>query len=193
MPGKGKIFVISGPSGSGKTTLLENLLNSRALKKKLVRSISFTTRPQRSREKDKRDYFFISAKAFKAKRKAKKILEWTKYLGYYYGTSKEFVESRFRKGKNLVLCLDARGAMSLRRLYPKNIVTIFVKPPSLEELKKRISKRCNKTKEEEIRRRLKIAKSEMQAADGYDYSLVNKELRKTTVELKRIVLEEAMS
>jgi len=193
MPGKGKIFVISGPSGSGKTTLLENLIQDRALKKKLVRSISFTTRPRRSREKDKRDYFFINEEAFRAKRKAKKILEWTRYLGYYYGTSKEFVESGLKKGKNLILCLDARGVASMRGLYPDNTVTIFVRPPSLEELKMRISKRCRKTNKEEISRRLIVAKSEMREARGYDYSLMNKDLSKTTLELKHIVLQEVTS
>ena len=187
---QGLIFIISGPSGSGKTTLLKKLLLVRTLKNRLARSISFTTRPKRSNEKDGEDYFFLSDKQFKEKQKAKKILEWTRYLGCYYATPKDFVEKQLKKGKYLILCLDLKGTLKIKRLYPKDTITIFVMPPSLEALKDRIKKRCNTTKKEEVQKRLKLAQAELLAANRYDYCLVNKELGQVAKELKGIILSK---
>jgi len=188
----GLIFVISGPSGSGKTTLVKNLLGNKTLKNQLVRSISFTSRPKRSGEQDKRDYFFISEKRFRQEQKAKKILEWTKYLGYYYATPKEFIERQLQKVKHVILCLDLKGAFTIKRQYPKNTVTIFVIPPSLDTLLHRITTRCNKTKEEEVRQRLTLAQQELSACDRYDYCVVNKYLSRATKQLEGIILKEIM-
>lgn len=187
---RGLIFVISGPSGSGKTTLLKHIISDAGLKNKILKSISFTTRPNRSGEKDRKDYFFISAEEFQRRLKAKKILEWTKYLGYYYGTPGDFVKAQINKGKHLCLCLDFKGAQAIKRFYPQNTVTIFVMPPSLESLRERIEKRCNKTKKEEITKRIKLAKRELAVSKKYDYCLVNKELDKTAAEMKNIVFKE---
>jgi len=88
------LFIVSGPSGSGKTTLASSVLKSPELKNRLIKSISLTTRPRRPGEKDKKDYFFVPEERFKKLLKAKKILEWTRYLGYYYATPKDFVESQ---------------------------------------------------------------------------------------------------
>jgi guanylate kinase len=184
---QGLIFIISGPSGSGKTTLLEKLLARSALKKRLVRSISFTTRPKRSNEQEGRDYFFISQKQFREKQKAKKLLEWTRYLGYYYATAKDFVEKQLKKGKHLAMCLDVKGALQIRRLYPKRVVTIFIQPPSLETLQERIKKRCHRTRKEEVQKRLRLAKTELLAASSYDYCLVNVDLRQVIKELQGII------
>lgn len=187
---KGLIFVISGPSGSGKTTLLKKLLEDKQLKKRLTKSISFTTRTKRSGEKDKKDYFFIAQARFKQELKAKKILEWTKYLGYYYATPKVFVEKQLKKGKHLILCLDLKGAFKIKSLYPKNTVLIFIIPPSLEALRERIGARCNKTRKEEIKERLKLARHELLASCRYDYCLVNKNLPQAVNELRQIILRE---
>ena len=187
---KGLIFVISGPSGSGKSTLLSCLLRNRELKNRLVKSISFTTRPKRSGEKDRKDYFFITERQFKRQQKAKKILEWTKYLGYYYATPRDFLERQTQKGKNILLCLDLKGALKIKRLYPKNTVTIFVVPPSLEILGQRIKKRCRKTKQDEIQQRIKRARQELLAMHRYDYCLVNKDLRQAVGQLKSAILKE---
>lgn len=184
------LFVISGPSGSGKTTLLKKLLEDRELKNRLVKSISFTTRAKRSGEKNKKDYFFINEAQFREKNKAKKILEWTKYLGYYYATPKDFVEKQFKKGKHVLLCLDLKGAAKIKRFYPKNTVTIFIIPPSLAALKKRIEGRCNKTIKEEIRQRLEAARRELKGAGRYDYCIVNQNLYKAARELKDIILRK---
>lgn len=184
----GKLFVISGPSGSGKTTLAEKIIE--LLKRRIEKSISFTTRPKRIGERDKRDYFFISEEEFKHQLKAKKILEWTRYLEYYYGTPREFIDKRLKQGKHIVLCVDLKGAEKLRELYTRNIVTIFIMPPSFRELQNRIEKRCSKTDKQEVIRRLKLAEREVQAAGRFDYCLVNKDLGKTLQRLKKIISSE---
>lgn len=187
---QGLIFVISGPSGSGKTTLAGGLLCDAALKNKLVRSVSLTTRPRRSCERNKKDYFFISEKRFQQELKAKKILEWTKYLGYYYATPRDFIEGQLDKARNIMLCLDLKGAFTIKRRYPMNTVTIFVVPPSLDTLWHRITGRCAKTKKEEVRQRVELAREELSAAGRYDYCVVNKELNQARKELKGIILKE---
>ncbi|MBM3246376.1 MAG: guanylate kinase [Candidatus Omnitrophica bacterium] len=188
MRGKGFIFVISGPSGSGKTTLLARLLKDKKLKDKLAKSVSLTTRPKRSKEAQGRDYFFLTPRRFQQLQKAKKILEWTRYLGYDYATPKSFAQKQLRAGKNLVLSLDFRGALRVKRLYPRNTVTIFILPPSLGELRQRIEKRCAKTKKEEIQKRLKLAEKEVKFSPKYDYCLTNKDLNHTVAKLRGIIL-----
>lgn len=187
---QGLVFILSGPSGAGKTTLLRRLVKAPALKNRLVRSISLTTRPRRSREKEGVDYFFITPRQFQQRRRAKKILEWTKYIGYYYATPKEALSQYSARGKHIILCLDVKGALGLKRLYPQEAKLIFIIPPVLEVLKERIEKRCQRTNAKEIKERLKLAEEEMEACRRYDYSLVNKNLEETTKELERIILKE---
>lgn len=187
---QGLIFVVSGPSGSGKTTLLKGLLKDRSLNSALVKSISLTTRSRRSGERNKRDYFFVSPEEFRQKLKAKKILEWTKYLGYYYATPKDFVERQLKKKKNLLLCLDLKGASKIKQHYPGNAVTIFINPPSLGALRLRIESRCHKTRKEEVSRRLALATEELRASCQYDYCIMNKNLYQAMKSLKNIILKE---
>ncbi len=191
--GKGKLFVLSGPSGSGKTTLAKGLLKDKLLKTFLSRAISFTTRKKRSGEKNGKDYFFINGREFREKLKNKKILEWTKYLGYYYGTSKDFVDSRLANGLSTLLCLDLKGMLKIKQLYPRQAVSIFVMPPSLYLLQERIQKRCSKTKKKEIGERLKLAKKEVKNAGLYDYCVVNEDLKRALAESKQIVLKESLN
>jgi len=183
----GVIFIISGPSGSGKTTLLKRLTRTRGLAHKLVKSVSFTTRPKRTGEQSGRAYRFISKESFQEKLKQKKILEWTRYLGYYYATPKDFVERNLARGKHLLLCLDLRGARRIKKLYPKNTVTIFVLPPSLSVLRDRITMRCLRTRQEEVAQRLRLARQEIAAKDTYDYYVHNSNLAKASESLKRII------
>lgn len=185
---RGLIFVISGPSGSGKTTLAEKILKDNNLNRKIRKSVSFTTRPRRSGEHEGRDYFFITEEEFKRERQAKKILEWTSYLGYYYATPKEFIEQQIKNGRHILLCVDLKGAAKLKKLYPGNTATIFIMPPSLSELQNRIRKRCHQTREEEVSRRIKLAEKEVLTADKFDYCLVNKDLARTVKELGDIIL-----
>ena len=184
------IFVISGPSGSGKTTLLKNLLKTKDLRHRLVKSISFTTRPKRPGERNSKDYCFISQKQFKQKLKDKKILEWTRYLGYYYATPKDFIDRYLAKGKHIILCLDLKGAFKIKQLYPQNTVLIFVLPPSLGTLKDRIKQRSQKTKKEELVQRISLAQKELMAVKRYDYCVLNKDLRTALSELKEIILNK---
>lgn len=187
---KGYIFALSGPSGSGKTTLAQKILQDSALKNKLKKSTSFTTRPKRSNEFKNKDYFFITAEEFKQGLRAKKILEWTKYLGYYYGTPKEFIDGQLKKGKNVLLCVDLKGAARLKKFYPNNTVTIFIKPPSFKELQKRIENRCHEISKEEVSLRVELARKEVLAAEKFDYRLENKNLNSATSRLKDIILKK---
>jgi len=187
---KGLIFIISGPSGSGKTTLRDKLFEDKRLKSELVKSVSLTTRKKRSGEKSGRDYFFITKDEFSSRLKANKIFEWTRYLGYYYATARDFVEKQLKQGKNIILCLDLKGAFKIKKLYQNNSVSIFVLPPSLEALRSRIRKRCSRTRKKEIGERLKLARKELLASHRYDYVLINKNLTQATKELKAIILKE---
>ncbi len=187
MKKNGLIFVISGPSGSGKSTLLGRLLQARGFKNRLVKSVSYTTRPKRTSERRNKDYIFITEKQFHRELRAKKILEWTKYLGYYYATPKDFLEENLKLGKSILLCLDLNGARKVKRLYPESTVTIFIMPPSLDALEGRISGRCKKTKRNEILSRLKLAGKELRAAGRYDYRIVNKDLAQATKDLREAI------
>lgn len=187
----GKIFIISGPSGSGKTTLLTNLIQDKKIKHLIVKSRSLTTRPKRSGEREGEDYFFVNKDKFKSLLKAKKILEWTKYLGYYYGTPKGPLEAVLKSGKSAGLCLDLKGAGILKKLYPACAVTIFVLPPSLSVLKSRIENRCCLTDKLEVKRRMLLAQKELGAASRFDYCILNQNLKKALKELKDIFLKES--
>ena len=187
----GKIFVISGPSGSGKTTLLTSLIQDKKIAKVLVKSCSITTRPKRSGEKEGKDYFFVTQGEFRRLLKAKKILEWTRYLGYYYGTPKGPLEKQLKASKNVGLCLDLKGARILKKLYPNNTVTIFVLPPSLSVLKERIQNRCRRTNQQEVAQRVRLARRELQSAGKFDYRIFNQNLAVALLELKNIFLRES--
>ncbi|MBP7215690.1 MAG: guanylate kinase [Candidatus Omnitrophica bacterium] len=193
MKKNGFVFVISGPSGSGKTTLRDRLVQDPAMRKIFKKSVSMTTRPRRSQERNLRDYQFISSDEFRRLRKEKKLLEWTRYLGYYYATPKASVESNLNQGKHMLLCLDLKGAQRIKKLYPRNSVTIFVKPPTLQTLKLRIMKRCSKIKQEEVARRLALAKEEMKACNTFDHCVLNKSLQQAVVRLKSIVVKQVKS
>lgn len=184
---KGLLFVVSGPSGSGKTTLVSRLFKDKTLGRLLRKSVSFTTRPQRLTERQGKDYFFISRRDFKRALKAKKILEWTRYLGYYYATPREFVDAQLARGKSIVLCLDAVGARRIKKLYAANARTIFIKPPSMESLRSRIEGRGEKSGEKGIARRLRNAQKELKACTGYDSCVVNDDLKKAAGRLAAFI------
>ncbi|MBU1999265.1 MAG: guanylate kinase [Candidatus Omnitrophota bacterium] len=190
---KGKIFVVSGPSGSGKTTLIKQVLKDRRIRSRFVRSVSYTTRAKRSGERHGRDYFFITRKEFLRQLKAKKFLEWTKYLGYYYGTSREFVEEQIFRGKSIFFCIDIKGKNSIKNIFPLNAVSIFVMPGSLKELPLRIRGRCSRIETGEIRQRVQLAKKEILSAPGYDYTLINQELMHARNRLKEIICKELIN
>ena len=177
---KGRIFVISAPSGSGKTTIAKKVLRK---VKGLTESVSFTTRLSRRGEKDKKDYFYLSKSALEKEIKKGNLLEWEENFGYLYGTPKRFVLERVKRGKDVLLSIDVKGAMQVKKQFPASIL-IFIKPPSLAELSKRLTLR-KRDVEDEIAKRLKLAKKELAYTKRYNYVVINKKLDEA---VKRVVL-----
>ncbi|MDO8536279.1 MAG: guanylate kinase [Candidatus Omnitrophota bacterium] len=180
---KGKIFIVSAPSGCGKTTLCKKLLKD---KLKLHQSVSITTRPPRRGERNGTDYFFMSAEEFIRMIDGKELLEYEENFGFLYGTPKKAVEELLKKGKNVLLSIDVKGAMNVRKNYPHSSVLIFVMPPSMDELKKRLESRQADTAKA-ILNRLKVAKQEVAYKDKYDYIVVNDRLNTAYKKLKDII------
>jgi len=174
--------VISAPSGAGKTTLCKMLVSEM---EKAVFSVSLTSRKPRGAEKRGVDYEFVTEKEFKKRINEKTLLEWARVHGAYYGTSGEFVKRSLNKGKCVVLDIDVQGGMQVKRKIPEAVL-IFILPPSMEELKRRLRKR-RQNSEEEIEKRLENAYSEVEAAHKYDYYVLNRELKDAIAELKSIV------
>lgn len=181
--GKADLVIVSAPSGGGKTTLCHLLLKDFP---KLVLSVSTTTRKPRGQEMNGKEYFFVDRSEFENKIKAGDFAEWAEVHGNLYGTSKATLDRAIESGKAVLLDIDVKGAMSLKRAYPGRTVTIFVTPPSLAELEKRL--RARKTDSEEtILRRIKHAEAEMKAAKDFDHVIVNHVLEDCYQELNSIV------
>ncbi len=187
---KGIIIVLSGPSGSGKTTLRDLLMRDGPIKRLFSKAVSFTTRSKRKGEKEGRDYFFVSKKEFFKLRKTGRVLEWTNFLGNYYGTDRGLVNKTLATGKGIFLCLDLKGFLRVKRFYPQHTLGVFILPPSINELRRRIVNRSEGTGEKEITKRLNLAKKELKNASRYDYALRNVDLKKTVSVLKNIILEK---
>ena len=185
---KGKIIILSGPSGSGKTTLYKKLLASRRMRNKLVKTISVTTRPVRPGERDGRDYFFVSRKMFTHKRRVGHFLESERVFGNDYGTPQKQVRDFLAEGKNVLLCIDVKGARTVRRKFPR-AVKIFIKTSSLAALKQRLYKRGSEGRAA-MDVRLETARRELREAEHYDYVVVNDNLGKAAQKLNQIVWSE---
>ena len=185
---KGKIIIISGPSGSGKTTLHKELLAGKKFRARLMKSISATTRPRRSGEKNGRDYLFLTRKQFLDKIRKGYFLEWQKVFDHYYGTPGNYVERLLKKDKNVLLCIDVKGAAVVRRACPE-AVTVFIKAPSLSILKKRLMARGSESAED-LRLRLKRARQELLEAKKYKHVIVNDDLERSLKELESVVCLE---
>lgn len=179
---KGRLFVISAPSGTGKTTIAEQLFK---ICPKLIRSISVTTRAKRPDEKEGRDYYFISKSEFFKKRQAGEFFEWAKVFDNFYATPKDFVVSNINAGKDVILTIDVQGAARVRKANHTAIL-IFVLPPSIEDLKKRLGKR-NSERGPQIKKRLEVAKKEMTCIDKYDHVVINDTLKNAVAEISKII------
>ena len=184
---KARLFIISAPSGSGKTTLLRKLVAEKSLK--LAHSVSMTTRPPRPGERDGKDYHFISEREFKGSIKKNAFLEYEDNFGYFYGTPKSFIEKNLKKGRSVLLAIDVKGAMKVRAAYPEESVFVFILPPSLDALKKRLKKRMSDDGPA-IRTRLALAKKEMSYKDRYDYVIVNDRIDRAFRRLEGIVTQQ---
>jgi len=180
----GLAFIISGPSGAGKTTLVSMLTKEFDC---VVRNISFTTRAPRSNERDGVDYHFISKAEFEEKIEKGDFLEHAKVFDHYYGTSKSSVDAEKKKGKHVILVIDTQGAIQLMDCY--DAAFIFVSPPNIEELPKRMLSRKSEN-EEAIAHRLSWAEKEMALASHYDYCIVNEDLQIAYQVLRSILIAE---
>ncbi len=161
---KGKLLVISGPSGAGKSTVIGKLME---LREDVCFSVSVTTRPARPNEEDGKDYFFVTPQRFQELAEGGFLLEHAEYVGNRYGTPRGYVESRLLEGKSVVLDIEVQGAAQVQRNCP-DAVTVFILPPSGEELERRLRHRNTDT-DEKIRERLLQAKRECAEAGRYGY------------------------
>ena len=182
----GRLFVISAPSGAGKTTLLQMVMPRI---ERLVFSVSHTTRFPRPGEKDGVDYFFISRIVFEEMRDRGAFLEWAEVHGKFYGTSRQEVFTRLEAGVDVILDIDVQGAAIIRDSGLADAAFIFISPPGLAELERRLRGRAQDS-EETILLRLKNAEMEMQAIENYEYLIVNEQLEETARVLEAIILAE---
>jgi guanylate kinase len=178
----GEIFIITAPSGTGKTTLLKPLMEADP---RLRFSISYTTRPRRAAEVDGKDYFFVSPKEFKRLRDSGALAEWVEQFGYGYGTSRDWVLDMVRQGGDLIFDLDSRGARALKHEFPQGTL-IFILPPSLTELERRLTGRGG-LDPEELARRLANGRAELQEVHWYDYLVLNDDKAAALSQLQAIV------
>ena len=171
---KGKLIVFSAPSGSGKTSIVQYLLQQEDLN--LEFSISATSRPPRANEINGKDYYFLDLKDFKSKIKADEFLEWEEvYRDNFYGTLKSEVSRIWEKGKHVIFDIDVVGGLDIKKIYPKRTLAVFVKPPSVEELKIRLKKRKTES-DEKINMRIAKASIELATAPQFDFIIENHHL-----------------
>jgi len=182
---KGLLIVISAPSGTGKTTLTHMLLKSFP---NMEFSVSYTTRKPRPGEVNGKDYFFVDRDTFERMIEEGDFLEWAEVYGNLYGTSKSQVLKALNEGKDVLLDIDTQGALQVKKNFPEAVL-IFILPPSLKELERRLRSRGTDD-EETIERRLKTARVEIERAPLYDYIVVNDVLEEAFEKLKSIVIAE---
>ncbi len=185
MKEEGKLFVISGPSGVGKGTLVDEL-SKRVPDLKLSKSV--TTRQPRKGEKPGKEYYFISEKNFNLRIKKNEFLEWALVYDNYYGTPYATVKNSLYRGEDVVLEIDVQGAEQVKNKVPDSIL-IFIKPPSLEELRNRLKKRKTE-KIRDIDLRIEVAKKEMELIDEFDFVVINDKIDDAIDELVYIIQTE---
>ncbi len=182
---KGLLIILSGPSGVGKGTVRKIVMRDKSLN--LAYSISMTTREPRAKEKDGVDYFFVSNEEFEENVANGNLLEHAEFVGNKYGTPSDYVEKLRNEGKNVILEIEVNGAKQvLAKIDKKDRVTIFLLPPSIEELESRIRHRRSET-EDVIQARLEKAKREMSEQNKYDYVVVNDTVNRAASAIKSII------
>lgn len=181
-----KFYVISGSSGVGKGTVIKEFLRRNP---NFRLSISCTTRGMREGEVDGVNYFFLNKEEFQNCINNGEFLEWAEFSGNFYGTKREFVEKCLENDENLILEIDTKGALQVQSLMD-NAVLIFIAPPSVQELEKRLRGRHTET-EEAIQKRLNSIKLEIENSKHFDYKIINDTVENAVKELERIILEKA--
>lgn len=182
---EGKLFVISGPSGTGKGTICDRIISGND---DVALSVSMTTRAPREGEVDGVNYFFVSEEEFEKAIEEDGFLEYARVYRHSYGTPKEAVLSKLAEGIDVILEIDTQGAMNIKKKYPEGVF-IFIKPPSLEELRRRIESRGTDSPET-IELRLGEAEKEMGLIDEYDYCVVNDDLDDAVRTVQKIMADE---
>lgn len=185
---KGKCLIFSAPSGSGKSTIVQWLTHEHP-ELDLVFSISATSRPPRGTERHGVEYFFLSPEEFKAKIEANEFLEYEEvYAGRYYGTLKAQVDEQLQRGKNVVFDIDIKGGINVKRIYGEKALSLFIQPPSVEELRRRlISRGIDPTDQIEVR--LEKAEYELSFAPQFDRIIVNDKLDRAKAETLTAIQE----
>ena len=185
MAKKGLLIILSGPSGVGKGTVRKIVMRDKKLN--LAYSISMTTRKPREREQNGVDYFFVSEEEFKHNIAENNLLEYAEFVGNFYGTPRNYVEKLRNEGKNVILEIEINGAQQvLAKTDAENRVSIFLMPPSIEELENRIRHRRSEP-EDIIQKRLEKARREMNMKDAYDYVVLNDNVDDAALAIKNII------
>ena len=185
---KGVMLVLSSPSGAGKSSICKSLMS---LDKNLSLSISTTTRKKRPNEKSGEDYIFVSIDEFKSMLNKNHFLEHANVFGNYYGTDKSIVESRINNGKDLIFDIDWQGAQQLREKMREDIVSVFILPPSKQELERRLKSR-GQDPDEVVKKRMDGASAEITHWAEYDYVVINKNLNDSVKAVLGILKAERM-
>lgn len=182
---RGILIVVSGPSGCGKGTIIRSLLNK---KKNLWLSISCTSRKKRKGEIEGKDYYFLTKEEFEEKIEKKEFIEYAKYSDNYYGTPKKYIEQHLNKGEDVILEIEIIGALKIKEILPDTLF-IFILPPSMSELKRRLEGRETETKEK-INQRFRRAYEEINAVNDYNYVVVNDNVDYAVEKIEAILISE---
>lgn len=181
---KGKLIIVSAPSGAGKTTLVRHLLESFD---ELEFSVSCATRQPRPNEKNGVDYYFITAEEFRKKIKNNEFAEWEEvYTDSHYGTLKSEIERITSKGNSVIFDIDVIGGINLKKLYPNNSLSIFIMPPSIEELENRLRDRKTES-EEKLKQRVEKAAGELRMSSEFDCIILNDRLKESKIDIMKTV------
>ncbi len=178
-----KLYVISGSSGVGKGTVIKEFLNKHP---EFKLSISCTTRPKRDGEIEGVNYFYLTRDDFQNSINQNEFLEWAEFSGNHYGTRKDFVEQCLKNGENLILEIDTKGALNVKKLMPEAVL-IFIAPPSLEELESRLRGRHTET-EDAIQKRLASIKLEIENSKHFNHKIINDTIENAVKSLEQIML-----
>jgi guanylate kinase len=185
---KSFVLCVSGPSGSGKTSLCDRLAEELDF---AYRSISVTTRKQRSREVSGRDYVFVTPEEFLRMKNENHFVETAEVFGNWYGTPRKPLEQALERGGIIVMDIDTVGAMNVKAAFLNRCMTVFIEPPSLEELKKRLEQR-KQNDSNDLEKRLEEAKRELLEVNRYDFAIINRDFDQAYAELKSFVLRQRL-
>jgi guanylate kinase len=181
----GRLYVISAPSGTGKTTLLKRVMKELP---EMKFSVSYTTRPSRSGEKNGVDYHFVSRDEFQRMIQTGEFAEWTEVHGSLYGTSRAHLDEYLSRDVDVILDIDTEGAAQIHQRYPQGVY-IFILPPGMEDLKERLTRRGSET-QEMIDLRLRNASKEIERMDQYEYIVINEQIEEAVGRIKAIIVAE---